>query len=72
MADIGDRVSLFLEIWRRSEAEEIPDPGEARWAVCGVLLKDRDFVLVDGDLLCPKCKGEHGTAPLTLSNPGAQ
>jgi len=72
MAGIGVRIKVFLETWGKRKAGEIPDPEEASCAVCGVLLKDRDFVLVDGDLLCPKCKGEHGTAPLTLSNPGAQ
>ena len=66
MADIGDRVRMFLEIWRRREAGEIPNPGEARCVVCGVLLEDGDFVLVDGDLICLKCKGKHGAATLDL------
>jgi len=66
MAGIDDRVRMFLEIWRRREAGELPNPEEASCAVCGVLLKDRDFLLVDGDLLCLKCKGEPGTATLNL------
>ena len=57
MIGVEERVKLFLETWAKRKAGEIPAEN-ARCVVCGVLLRDGGFALVDGRLLCVKCK-EH-------------
>ncbi len=64
MPGIEERVRGFLETWGKRKTGEIPDPEEARCVVCGAVLEDGNFALVDGDLLCLKCEREHGTTGL--------
>jgi hypothetical protein len=56
MAGIGDPVKVFLVTWDKRKTREIPDPEEARCVVCGTVLEDGNFIMLDGDLLCPRCR----------------
>ncbi len=58
MGGIDERVKVFLEAWAKRKAGEIPEPEEARCAVCGAAPEDGNFILIDGDLLCLKYKRE--------------
>jgi hypothetical protein len=60
MSGIDDRVKEFIGTWQKRKTGEIPATEEATCSSCGIILDDGNFILIDGDLLCLKCRKEKG------------